>query len=609
MEPGSSRRGVANSGGIYNFLIVVFPRLGVFVSHPFGGPGLVQHAHRRVSPIHEVPIAIRNKLVYHSESPCNNRVSIGRGVERTGKREAMFTIQIGGVLAVCAGLVGGQTNGPQVSVRGDGALVTQSVRLGLPSSLYSQDVPEHLRSLISVEQYTATLLQMRAIAGKELGDASLRRIAASPCSESLVQLVLSWIFNPRTRAAMNAVVDGLQPLPEYYGTPNPWMESDNSLQLLIQMIEFFGDWCEFLPQTNGSHDNGLAFIQAFAWMYYHNDAGVDFVQGRDPNHEGWPLPIGESFVMNFTVQRGAFMDSPASMVCVPEWIADPRTEIEDYQLQHADDFNSWNEFFSRVIIMDPGTETIPSRPATMPPSEYPDRDYIVSAPTDVIVNPLLQVLTSDGEAERSLVDNPLQANTIIDIKGVPVSVADMLHGVPEKYAEQFVGGSGLSCVLMPNTYHNFHAPVSGTIVHAGIVTDGAYGYSDFANWAPTDGNPGRAGTDFSQFQNFQRGVIVIEVKYANIPGASPAELTGYVALVPVGLNTISSVVLSPECEVGAEVKRGYTRLGNFLYGGSLNILLFSEGLVDGASIKCRLGTQITMYDIGSAPPADVPRGE
>ncbi|MDP7070301.1 MAG: phosphatidylserine decarboxylase, partial [Phycisphaerales bacterium] len=153
------------------------------------------------------------------------------------------------------------------------------------------------------------------------------------------------------------------------------------------------------------------------------------------------------------------------------------------------------------------------------------------------------------------------------------------------------------------------APVSGTIVHADVVIDGAYGYSDFANWVPTDGNPGRAGSDFSQFQNFQRGIIVIEVKYANLPGAEPAELTGYVAVVPVGLNTISSVVLSKDCAVGNQVKRGYTRLGNFLYGGSLNILLFSEGLVDGAAIKCRLGEQITMYDIGSPPPADVPGRE
>ena len=507
----------------------------------------------------------------------------------------------GSVLCVVLMAAGAPAIGPDSA----GARAPSTEPVGL-SALYEKDVPSHLQLMVSADQYAATLLQLRAVAGEEIDDLALRAVAASPCSDALVQLVMSWIFNPRTRAALDAVVEGMQPLPEYYGSPNPWMASGNSLELLIQMVRFFKDWCEFLPQTNGSHDNGLAFIQAFAWMYYHNEAGVDFVQGRDPNHEGWPLPIGESFVMNFTAQRGAFMDSPASTVYVQEWIDDPRTEIQDYQLQEASDFHSWNEFFSRVIIMDPETQTIPSRPATMPPSEYPDRDYIVSAPTDVIVNPLIQVLSEDGSGPRQLIENPLQANTIIDVKGVPISVSDLLHGVPSTYADAFVGGTGLSCVLMPNTYHNFHTPVTGTIVHADIVTDGAYGYSDFANWAPTDGNPGRPGTDFSQFQEFQRGVIVIEVKYANLPGAKPAELTGYVAVVPVGLNTISSVVLSPECAVGSEVVRGYTRLGNFLYGGSLNILLFSEGLVDGAAIKCRLGEQITMYDIGSAPPADVP---
>lgn len=49
--------------------------------------------------------------------------------------------------------------------------------------------------------------------------------------------------------------------------------------------------------------------------------------------------------------------------------------------------------------------------------------------------------------------------------------------------------------------------------------------------------------------------------------------------------------------------RGYTRLGNFFYGGSLNILLFSKGLASGA-IQTRLGNQITLFNVGTAPAAD-----
>lgn len=233
----------------------------------------------------------------------------------------------------------------------------------------------------------------------------------------------------------------------------------------------------------------------------------------------------------------------------------------------------------------------------MPVKEYSKRDYIVVSPTDCIMNPLVQVLTEKGTAIRKLIENPLQLNTILDIKGIPISLDELLKGVDDNYRSQFVGGAGLSCVLMPNTYHHFHAPVNGTIVHAAVVPDGTYGIIDFPNWTPNRGGVGRPGTDFSQFQVFQRGVIIIEVKYANLDGT---RLTGYVASIPVGLNTIGSVVLDKEIVPGKVVKRGYTRLGNFLYGGSLNILLFSKGLAGGA-VQTRLGTQINLFNVGKSP--------
>lgn len=51
---------------------------------------------------------------------------------------------------------------------------------------------------------------------------------------------------------------------------------------------------------------------------------------------------------------------------------------------------------------------------------------------------------------------------------------------------------------------------------------------------------------------------------------------------------------------GKVVKRGYTRLDHFQYGGSLNLLLFSRGLASGA-IQTRLGTQIDLFEVGRDP--------
>jgi phosphatidylserine decarboxylase len=426
---------------------------------------------------------------------------------------------------------------------------------------------------------------------------TMKRVAASPCSGSLSYLIGEFVANPIVPAALDAVAAGVQDLPQGYAGGNPWKQAADGRQLLNLMVDHFIDWCVFLPQINGTNDNGLEYIQEFAWFYFRNPAGQHFVQGRNPLEPGQPLPTGLKFTMDFSKERGAFMDSPASRTHIGQWIGDPRIEIEDYQKQKADQYGSWNEFFARQITIDTQNETIPSRPATMPLSEYPERDYIVVAPTDCIMNPLVQIIAGDGTVERRFVENPLQYDTVLDVKGIPISVGALLSGVADKYRERFVGGTGLACVLMPNTYHHFHAPVNGTIVHAAVVPDGTYGYLDWPNWVPLDGNVGRPGTDFSQFQVFQRGVIIIEVKYADLDGT---ELTGYVASVPVGLDTIGSVVLDDDIVPGKVVKRGYTRLGNFFYGGSLDILLFSKGLASGV-IQTRLGNQITLFNVGTPP--------
>ncbi|HEW98926.1 MAG: hypothetical protein DRR16_22100 [Candidatus Parabeggiatoa sp. nov. 3] len=430
---------------------------------------------------------------------------------------------------------------------------------------------------------------------------TIGKIVTSPCRKSLIYLATQYADDAQTREALTTVNDNFQDLPLGYceGTEpctNPWQSKD-ATKLVLKMLGEFTEWCTFLPDINGSHDNGLYYIQEFAWFYYRNQAGQDFVQGRDPNNSGNSLETGLKFTTDFSVQRGEFMWSKASAEKVPEWVYDPRIEISDYQLNpdNTYQYRSFNEFFARNIKIDPITQTIPSRPATMP-----ERDYIVVAPTDCIMNPLVQVLQNeDGSVTREYIQNPLQEDVVLDVKNIPISLNDLLGETPEELKAQFDGGTGLSCVLMPNTYHHFHSPVNGTVVHAELVKTGLYGYEDFPNWVPLDGNVGRPGSDFSQFQMFQRGVVIVKVKYKDLDGGT---LTGYVASIPVGLNTIGSVVLADDIVFGKKVKRGYTRFGNFYYGGSLDILLFSKGLASGV-VQTRLGTQITLFNVGT-PPVD-----
>lgn len=426
----------------------------------------------------------------------------------------------------------------------------------------------------------------------QLSTQTIAGIVNSPCRNSLLYLASEFASNPKVAPALDKVAVGMQPLPPDYQAKNPWT-SDNGALLLKKMLISFPGWCSELPRIRGSYDNGLDNIQRFSWFYYHNSAGQDFVQGRDPNNPSEILETGRKFTKDFTLEYGQFMDSPNSTDTIPEWIADPVIEIQDYQKQKAYDYQNWNQFFARELITDSDKQQIPSRPVTMP-----DRDYVVVAPTDCIMNSLVQVIQKDGISSQQVLENPLQENTILNVKGSPLSVAELLHGVEDKYRNSFIGGTGQSCVLMPNTYHHFHAPVDGTIVHASIIQDNTFGYYDWPNWVPTSGNVGRPGTDFNQYRAYQRGIIIIEIHYKNLDDKIS---TGYVAVIPVGLETIGSVAFDEAIKPGKKVKKGYTRLGNFFYGGSLNILLYSKGLA-GSAVQVRMGNQINVLKIGKPLP-------
>jgi len=372
-----------------------------------------------------------------------------------------------------------------------------------------------------------------------------------PCANSINRLIKTYRTDTGFKNLLDAAFADMQQLPPQYPQGNPWIGKDINF-----LAAFLEEWCTFLPQVDGSHDDGLKYIQDFAWFYYQNPYGRVFVQ----------LPPGKGIMQQFVRERGAYMDGKASTKFVAQWLQDSRSEKEDYLLpspRAADGgFKSFNEFFSRGL-----KNQAVSRPQTMP-----ERDYIISAPTDCTINSIPQKITT--------------ISTPITTKGSEaLNIVELLNG--SKYATRFVGGTALSCVLMPNTYHHFHAPVGGRVVEAKVVTGPFFGHPDFPKWAPQGGNVGFPGADFSPFEHFQRGYFIFDTgKY------------GLVAMVPVGLNTISSVNFSPPFDKLTKpvpVRRG-RELGYFLYGGSLCMLIFEPGRYSSGAVKVRLGNQIGIFD-------------
>ncbi len=374
-----------------------------------------------------------------------------------------------------------------------------------------------------------------------------------PCYESIKKLEEAYYSknDVKIKNLLDSAFKNMHQLPPEYPDGNPWI-GKNFSDLLI----FLKEWCTFLPTIDGSHDDGLKYIQDFAWFYYQNQDGVDFVQ-RSP---------GREIMRDFAIQRGKFMDSEASTTQIANWLKDIRIEKEDYNLPdpNAKDggFKSFNEFFARTL-----KDQDKSRPQTMP-----DRDYVISAPTDCVINSIPQNITD--------------AKTLITTKvNQALNISDMLDG--SKYADKFIGGTALSCVLTPNTYHHYHSPVCGNVVETKVIEGAFYGYDNFPVWATPNGNPGYYGTDFHQFENFQRGYFIVDTG-----------TYGHVALIPVGLDTISSIMFEEKfmnVVKPVPVKRGDT-LGYFLYGGSLFIMIFEPNRYKSDAIRVRLGNQIGIFD-------------
>lgn len=318
------------------------------------------------------------------------------------------------------------------------------------------------------------------------------------------------------------------------GRPNPWRGRNFN-----DLCNFFNDWFYFLPDAT----HGLEYIEKFTWFYYKNPYGLRVVR-EEP---------GLSWTRYFVKERAKYMDSPDSAKVLSKWLKNPSTHMDEFIVPEGG-FASFNQFFIRRI-----------KPGARPVDGVTD-DSVVDSPADCVLNMINSDLTADSE---------------IPLKGRrKLSVKELLDN--SKYAARFNGGTALSCILLPTTYHHYHAPVSGLVMESKEdVKDLYFGIEDF----PAFFNGGNVGynADYSIFERFHHGYFIIKTKKY-----------GYVAMVPVGLNTISSVVFNKDYRAVSPSKpvpvyKG-DEMGHFAYGGSLVILLFEKGRM--SSIKVLQGQQI-----------------
>lgn len=332
--------------------------------------------------------------------------------------------------------------------------------------------------------------------------------------------------------------------------PNPWQGLG-----FEDLCKYFTKWYHFLPEPG----QGLDYISCFSWFYYKNDYGMKFVTEKP----------GSTFIECFVKARGEYMDTPVSKAprikkVIDQWMTE--LDMSDFIVPDGG-FKTFNEFFTRKI-----------KPGTRPISD-PTDDSVIVSPVDALVN---------------MIDNQLTLEKKLHVKhNLYLNVKQLLNH--SRFAKNFKGGTAVSCILMPNIYHHYHAPVTGKIVESDEDVVGNYfGIKDFIGFF----HGGDVGYDapYNYFEHFRRGYFIIKTK-----------AHGFVAVIPVGLNTISSVVFNDKYkgikpDKPVPVYKG-DELGYFQYGGSLVILLFEPGVYGSVKILqgARMGVLGTPAKKGEKP--------
>ncbi|WP_422083074.1 phosphatidylserine decarboxylase [Ulvibacterium sp.] len=333
--------------------------------------------------------------------------------------------------------------------------------------------------------------------------------------------------NASFRNVIEDMFGNLQDMPD--GTPNPWKGKD-----IEDLYEFLNEWFYFLPNTK----NGLDKIIEFSMLYYRNPYGMKFILDEP----------GYSWALKFIEERGKYMDSPKSAKIINTWLEDKSISHDDFVMP-LEGFKSFNDFFTRELK--PGARKI----------EAFDNNAVLVSPADGVIN---------------MINNDLKLQTQIPTKGrMTLNLNALLQD--SKYAEKFVGGTALAVFLKPDNYHHYHAPTTGIVVEAREeVGDRLFGMPDI----PDIINNGNVAynKDYSVFENFRHGYLIIKT-----------EQFGYIGMVPIGLQTIGSVVFEDRLKQvddtsPVKIYKG-DKVGHFAYGGSTVLLIFQKGAFSALNVK------------------------
>lgn len=284
--------------------------------------------------------------------------------------------------------------------------------------------------------------------------------------------------------------------------------------------------------------------QSLIYFYFVLDQPLPELEGTHPynNTLQYMEPI-RSWLIDFTHEYGLFLGTPASWCS--EYLAraqaDPDYHLLDGTYEDPSRWHTFNEFFSRRLAHH-----------RVRPIAQPADERIVVCPCDS---------TPQGVWDIDL-DSFVVSDDPIVVKSGELRNVDTLLG-PSRFRGLFDGGKMTHTFLDVHDYHRFHFPVGGVIREVTHIP-GDMAAGGITIWDPKSGRYHLIQRDTSWQALEARALVVVET-----------ERHGLVALMPIGMSQVSSVMLEPEVIEGARVRKG-DPLGWFLFGGSDYVMLFQR---------------------------------
>ena len=310
----------------------------------------------------------------------------------------------------------------------------------------------------------------------------------------------------------------------------------NPVHTIDELYDFLESFLSVMPWD--SRSNQISGGQSSIFRHIDQAIGYMSLLFQEVQY----IPLINRWLHDFYREWADYLNSSDSWneTVYNQFLQDPLFELDTGKYETADNWLCWNDFFSRRLS---GSVPVPSV------AEGHKHGWI----------------RISGESKLS-VPAPVKTGTLFDVS---VLLAD------SPYNNSFQGGLFTHITLDIYNYHHFHSPVSGVIRDMRNV-EGAATTGGKIVWNEEQQRYCYQYSDNIGFQMLeQRGVIVIENdKPASGCDCSVPQL---VAIVPVGVAQVGSIVFNRDLSIGQHIKAG-TDLGHFRCGGSDVVILKTKSV-------------------------------